>query len=119
MNYYPGICIIEIERVALLESRHGNRFLRRCFTSEELRYCTGRSARHSRLASRLAAKIAVRRALLLADVKPPPLAGLEVKRDEWGKPSIHADRPIPCSLLLSLSHSRDYAVASAIIERMD
>lgn len=125
MTYYPGICMIEIERVRTAEERFGSRFLKRLFTPAELSYCGAGAARHQRLACRIAAKFAVRSALRQAGLDPLPWLALEVRRDEWGKPSINlnpmrercANRPAPCSLHLSLSHSRDLAVASAIIAR--
>jgi len=125
MAYYPGICMIEIERVRTAEKRFGNRFLERLFTPAELSYCGAGAARHQRLACRIAAKVAVRSALRQAGLSQLAWLALEVKRDDWGKPSINltrvrercTNRPVPCSLSLSLSHSRDLAVASAIIAR--
>jgi holo-[acyl-carrier protein] synthase len=123
MAYYPGICMIEIERVRTAEERFGSRFLKRLFTPAELSYCGAGAARHQRLACRIAAKIAVRSALLQAGLNQIPWLALDVTRDEWGKPSIDltgtrercSKRPVACSILLSLSHSRDLAVASAIV----
>ncbi|MEJ2745019.1 MAG: holo-ACP synthase [bacterium] len=125
MEYYPGLCMVEIDRIAAAEKRFGDRFLRRLVTPLELSYCGRGAARHQRLACRIAAKIAVRGALRLAGLVPIPWLDLEVKRDEWGKPSIEVKescrarltQPSPSSILLSLSHSRDLAVASAVIER--
>lgn len=123
MTYYPGLCMVEVGRIASAEKRFGDRFLRRLVTPLELSYCGKGTARHQRLACRIAAKIAVRKALRLAGLGPAPWLALEVKRDEWGKPSIELKegcgartrQPAPCSILLSLSHSRDLAVASAIV----
>jgi holo-[acyl-carrier protein] synthase len=123
MMYYPGMCVIEIERVIALEKRFGERLLRRIFTEGELSYCLPRAARYQHLASRLAAKIAVRRALRQAGMAMPPYRCIEVKRDEWGKPSIAlaysprraGETAAPFSILLSLSHGRRYAVSSGIL----
>ncbi len=117
--------MIEVERIRTAEKRFGSRFLKRLFTAAELSYCGGGTARHQRLACRVAAKIAVRSALLQAGLNPIPWLALDVTRDEWGKPSIdlagacerRTKRPVACSLSLSLSHSRDLAVASAVVTR--
>lgn len=116
--------MVEVERIVAAEKRFGDRFLRRLVTPVELSYCGGGAARHQRLACRIAAKIAVRSALRLAGLGAIPWLALEVKRDEWGKPSINVEesrgtrtKQPPTSILLSLSHSRDLAVASAIVER--
>jgi holo-[acyl-carrier protein] synthase len=117
--------MIEIDRIVAAEKRFGDRFLRRLVTPLESSYCGQGAARHQRLACRIAAKIAVRSALRLAGLAPVPWLDLEVRRDEWGKPSIDVKeswrtrltQPAPSSILLSLSHSRDLAVASAIVGR--
>ena len=55
-----GVDIIEIARVKDVAERHGERFLRRVYTSGEVAYCRGRAPQ---LASRFAAKEAVMKAL--------------------------------------------------------
>jgi holo-[acyl-carrier protein] synthase len=118
MTYYPAINIIEIERVRKATERFGESLLKRLFTEGERAYCEGKAARHQHLACRLAAKTAVRKAFREAGLRAPPWQALEVKRDEWGKPSISCTGvPRSCSILLSLSHSHRYAVASVIIGR--
>ena len=123
MIYYPGICMIEVERIRKAEKRFGTRFVKRLLTPAELNYCGGGRARHQRLACRIAAKIAVRSALRQAGFDPSPWHALEVSRDEWGKPSIgltgvgerRSKKPRPRSVLLSLSHNRSLAVATALV----
>ncbi len=115
MTYYPAICIIDIERVKRAVENFGERFLRRIFTPEELAYCEGKAARYQHLACRLTAKIAARQALREAGLQPPPWRLLEVKNDDWGKPSISCDNSQPSSIMLSLSHTHDYAISSVIL----
>lgn len=121
MAYYSSIYVVDIGRVKKLADRFGKRFLDCIFTEAELRYCIPRAARHQHLASRLAAKVAARKALRDAGLVAPPYRELEVQRDEWGKPSIRiapSKNPgAPFSVLLSLSHSRDLAVAAAVVSR--
>lgn len=55
-----GTDLIEIERIAAVIDRHGERFLTRVFTANELAACAGRT---ESLAARWAAKEAVAKAL--------------------------------------------------------
>lgn len=60
VNVAVGIDIIEVERVRKVYERHGERFLRRVFTEDEVRQCRGKV---TRLAGRFAAKEAISKAL--------------------------------------------------------
>ncbi|MXY36214.1 MAG: holo-[acyl-carrier-protein] synthase, partial [Dehalococcoidia bacterium] len=59
-KFAHGIDIIEIARVRAVLDRHGERFLRRVYTEDEVRHCRGRVPE---LAARFAAKEAVMKAL--------------------------------------------------------
>jgi holo-[acyl-carrier protein] synthase len=59
-KFAVGIDIIELDRVADVISRHGDRFLNRVYTPDEIAHCRGRI---SELAARFAAKEAVMKAL--------------------------------------------------------
>src|SRR5215469_17919430 len=58
-----GIDITEVPRVAESIARFGDRFLRRVFTEEEIRYCESKANRVERYAARFAAKEAAMKAL--------------------------------------------------------
>lgn len=60
MPLVAGADLIEVERIAGVIDRHGERFLHRVFTHNELAACEGRS---DSLAARWAAKEAVAKAL--------------------------------------------------------
>src|SRR5947199_3802851 len=60
VNVAVGIDIIEVGRVRKVFEKHGERFLSRVFTSNEVRQCRGKV---SRLAGRFAAKEAISKAL--------------------------------------------------------
>ncbi|MCX6354396.1 MAG: 4'-phosphopantetheinyl transferase superfamily protein [Candidatus Aureabacteria bacterium] len=121
--HYPGVCILEVGRVETAAKRFGDRFLRRLFTQDELRYCMAGAARYPRLACRLAAKFAVRSALRGAGLAPHAPKALGVGRDAWGKPFIvlreakekRTGRRVRCVATLSLSHSRSMAAASVVV----
>lgn len=115
-----GIDILEIARVRHVAERYGERFLRRVYTEGEIAYCRGRAPQ---LASRFAAKEAVMKALGTG-VRGVRWRDIEVVRDRGQAPRIElhgtalarAERMGLSHLALSLSHSKDYAVASVVGE---
>lgn len=120
---YTGIDLIEIPRIAGVLERYPTRFLEKVFTAEEQRYARGRP---HQLASRFAAKEAVMK-LLGTGVRGMPWKSIEVVRQRGGPPEIvlhgaaraRADRMGITRIALSLSHSREMAVASAVGEARD
>ena len=115
-----GVDIIEISRIAQVVKRYGDRFLHRIYTQGELEYCRGRPPQ---LASRFAAKEAVMKALGTGR-RGLDWCEIEVMRQRGGPPSIRlhgraskvAERRSIIDVALSLSHSREYAVASVVME---
>jgi len=116
--YSVGVDIIEIERVQAVIDRWGQRFLRRIYTDAELDFCRGRVPE---LAVRFAGKEAVMKALgtgrrgvswrdieILSNKRRAPLVFLR------GRARRRAKKLGIEELAISLSHSRDYAVASVV-----
>ncbi len=114
-----GVDIIEIWRVGQVLERYGQRFLDRLFTPEEIAYCRGRPPN---LAARFAAKEAVMKALGTG-VRGVGWKDIEVVRQDSGAPAIllHKRAKNRAQLLgleeitVSMSHSRDYAVAFVVV----
>ncbi|MCL0102543.1 holo-ACP synthase [Dehalococcoidia bacterium] len=113
-----GIDIVEISRIGAAIDSWGDRFLKRIYTEEEIKYCRGRLPQ---LAARFAGKEAVLKALgtgnrrvswrdieILPDRRKAPLVylhgGARSRGDELGIDE----------LAISLSHSREYAIASVV-----
>lgn len=113
-----GVDIIEIDRVAATLARFGDRFLQRIYTTGEIAYCRGRAPQ---LAARFAAKEAVMKALGTG-TRGVGWQEVEVTRKRSGEPGIalhgraatRAEKLGIDRLALSLSHSRNYAVASVV-----
>lgn len=116
-----GVDIIEIERVRRAVERHGERFLQRIYTADELAYCGGRM---ESLAVRFAAKEAAVKALGTGSWRANVCwTDVEVVREaSSGAPALalhnsaydHAQALALAEWSLSLSHSRDYAVAFVV-----
>jgi len=115
MQYCIGTDIIEIARIEQALERWGERFLKRIYTEQEI-------ARYRKkvpsLAARFAAKEAVIKALYQSDVGIG-WRDMEVLSGPGGKPRLHlygrakvcADALGIKSMEISLSHSREYALA--------
>jgi holo-[acyl-carrier protein] synthase len=113
-----GVDIIEIERVEAALGRYGERFLARVYTAVEVGVCRGRV---SELAARFAAKEAVMKALGTG-ARGVAWREIEVLPNHRGKPLVYlhgrakarAERIGLRALDISLSHSREYAVAFVV-----
>ncbi len=113
-----GVDIIEIERIEQAIVRWGARFLGRIYTESELRLC---QERPPSLAVRFAGKEAVMKALGTG-VKGVGWREIEILPDPLGKPLVYlygkaqqrAESLGLDGLDISLSHSREYAVAFVV-----
>lgn len=111
-----GVDVIEIERVQAVLRRHPDRFLARVYTPGELKHCRGRV---SELAARFAGKEAVMKALGTG-VRGIGWREIEILPNRRGNPLVllHGNafkrgEALGLSTIdISLSHSRDYAVAT-------
>ena len=63
MIYGIGVDLVKVARIAAALERHGDRFLKRIFTPQEIGYCQGKARTASMLAMRFAAKEAFSKAL--------------------------------------------------------
>src|SRR6267154_6087894 len=119
-----GVDITEVDRIEAAVKRFGDRFLRRVFTPEEVRYCVGKSNAAERLAARFAAKEAgmkaigtgLRHGITWHDFEVVRLPGQRPNLKFSGKAAEFAAR-LGCKRThLSLSHTADQAIAHVILE---
>ena len=109
-----GIDIIEIDRIQKAVERWGEDFLKHVFTSVEIENAKKFKFPYRYYAGRFAVKEAIFKA-----VGNPDLSWHDatIINDRNGKPVCHFNKiDFKHHLLISISHSRDYAVASAIVE---
>lgn len=114
-----GVDIVEIDRVADLLARHGDRFRQRVYTDREWHDSGGRV---ESLAARFAAKEALIKAL---GSREPALREIEIVRPErtqptmrlWGRAAEIARTLAVRELSVSLSHGRAHAVAVVVVVR--
>ena len=117
-----GTDIVEITRIAQMIERHAESFLNRVFTDEEIRHCQKRKHCNEAYAGRWAAKEAVMKVLGTGFVKGIGWKNIEVLAETSGKPVVHlsggaadhAQKIGISQVLITISHCRDYATATAI-----
>lgn len=119
-----GTDIVHIPRIAAAFDRFGDRFLQRIYTETEQQDCgciSQPTPNINQLAGRWAAKEAVAKALLTG-FRGLSYTDIEVLRQPNGAPQVFlhgnaavlADSWGKCQWQLSLSHDRDYCVATAL-----
>ena len=117
---YVGVDIIEIDRIAKVRDKFPVRFLQKIFTHGEQQYCRGRAPH---MAGRFAAKEAVMKALGTG-TRGVGWREIEVVRRPGTAPEIvlHGRAATRARTIgtrrvaISISHSRNFAVASVVIE---
>ena len=119
-----GVDIAEVPRIKAALERFGKRFLSRVFTLQEAQYCLSKANAVERLAARFAAKEAgmkaigtgLRHGITWHDVEVVRLPGGRPNLKFSGKAREFADR-LGCKRVhLSLSHTKEQAIAYVILE---
>lgn len=117
-----GTDIIEVKRIEQSIERYGQRFLDRIFSHKEQAYCLKHRDAGRHFAGRFAAKESVAKALGTGFTEGLGWLDIEIGNDENGKPSITLSKHVAEAyqsphVHLTISHSKDYAVAFAICEK--
>ncbi len=111
-----GTDIIEIERIESSIKEHGDKFLSRLFTDQEIAYCKKHKHAVKHFAGRFAAKEAIAKAIGSGFGKSLSWKDIEILPDENGKPIV----TMPMyDIMLSISHCNTFAIATAIAFSID
>ena len=118
-----GIDIVEISRLRKAIERRGDAFLTKIFTPREIAYSNSRRFSYQHFAGRFAAKEACLKALGVPRSTSIQWTQIEVLNDREGRPRIelHKDalrlkkKRLVDDIVISLAHSKNYAVANAIL----
>ena len=116
-----GIDIIEVARVRATLEKHGERFERRIFTPEEIRYCTAHAHPWPHWAARFAAKEALYKSVPAGTLRALVWAEIGVVNESSGAPHFEffgeTRRDLEgWSFALSISHTRELAVAQVVAQ---
>ena len=120
MEIYTGTDIIEIDRIK--DAIKSDTFIKKIFTEKEIEYCESKKdpARIQSYAARFAAKEAIFKAIskvLLLDYGME-WKSIEILKEETGRPYVNLKidntKKQNLKIDVSLSHIKDYAVATAV-----
>ena len=117
-----GIDLVECRRIEEILGRHEERFLRRILTPREIDYVRGKRHEVQHIAGRFAAKEAILKVLGTGWRAGISWKDMEILNDALGKPEVKlsggcaaiAARLGIARVLVSISHTEDFATASAI-----
>lgn len=117
-----GTDIVEIVRIGQMIEWHGEHFLQRVFTEDEIRYCHDRKQCYQHFAGRWAAKEAAMKSLGTGFIRGISWREIEVCSLKSGAPVMklhggtrdYVDSRGIGEIMISISHCRAYAMATAI-----
>ena len=127
MQIKTGIDIIEVERIKDSIEESGDNFLKRIYTEEEIKYCSGKNKnKYQHFAARFAVKEAAFKAVstLLDEKYSISWKNIETTNAEDGKPNIkfvsltkEVEKNLKkiVSIDVSISHIKEYAIANVTI----
>ncbi len=119
-----GIDLVEVARIRDLLNRHGERFKERTFTADEKAYCDACADPAMHYAARFAAKEAAAKAIGTGLwSQGVDWRDIEVVREASGRPTlrlhrqakVHAENLGASNSLISLTHTREHAMAQVIL----
>jgi len=122
MIYGLGTDIVEVDRIAQMIARHGDHFLARVYSVEEIEHCRPRREAAQHFAGRWAAKEAVMKALGTGFTKNVGWVDIEIRVRPSGQPYVVLQGPTReyaeslgvGEILITLSHTPTIATATAI-----
>jgi len=123
MIFGLGTDIVEVFRMREAIDKWGDSFVSKIFTAREIKYSVSRRFAPQHLAARFAAKEAVVKAFGEPRKFPVQWTDIEVLNDAEGKPVIkfHRDalklkeKKNISDIIVSMSHSKNYAIANVIL----
>lgn len=117
MEIMNGTDIIEVKRIQDDIEKLGNKFLKRIFTENEIKYCEEKKTqKYQSYAARFAGKEAIYKALSKFIDTEYSWKDFEILNDESGKPYVKLGIEIKEleSISITLSHCKEYAVANVL-----
>lgn len=120
-----GIDIVEVKRIKSSVKKWGRRFLDKIYTKRELAYCKAKGAPEQHLAARFAAKEAVYKAFGGDKEISIVWTDVEILNEKNGKPKVLLkgnakklkEKRRISKVVISLSHTKNYAVGNCILLR--
>ncbi len=122
MKIDTGVDLIEVSRIKEALNRWPGRFLDKIFTPREIRYANGKRFYFENLAARFAAKEAVFKAIGNLNLR---WQDVEILNNGEGKPVVYLNKRAKGlvakekikGINVSLTHTKEYAIAQAVVLR--
>jgi|TARA_Y100000310_G_scaffold311826_1_gene358505 holo-[acyl-carrier protein] synthase len=118
-----GTDIVGVARVSRIYEKYGKRFLDKILTPDEKEYCLSHENPSQYIAARFAAKEATAKCFGHGIGAKMEWKHIELRRRKSGQPYIqfseHALKTfcnLECEVYISVSHTKEYATATAIVE---
>jgi holo-[acyl-carrier protein] synthase len=117
-----GTDITECLRIARMIERHGELFISRVYTPDEIKYCQSRKQATQHFTGRWAAKEAILKALGTGWRRGISWRDIEIRNELGGKPVVAVRGGVKeaveqlgvSEILVSISHCRSHATACAV-----
>tara|TARA_B100001964_G_C13928011_1_gene463188 strand:+ start:233 stop:595 length:363 start_codon:yes stop_codon:yes gene_type:complete len=116
---YIGTDIVTLSRIDKIIADKGQRFLSHVFTENEQSICNAKVIPHIHYGGKFAAKEAIKKALLSSNIKKNiPLNNIEIQNRVDGAPKVILinNKEFSENLQVTISHTGEYAIATAILE---
>ena len=114
-DIFLGNDLVEVSRILSSIDKIGQRFIDRIYTKHEQEYCNSKSKPEIHYAGRFAAKEAIIKALKSSGFKQPtPFHLIEIKSGSDGEPIVNLHFLCNGKCRVSISHTENHAIASAI-----
>jgi holo-[acyl-carrier protein] synthase len=117
-----GTDILEVERFESSLNQHGEKFIEKLFTSNEIAYCKKYNDPKERFTARFCAKEAVAKALGTGFGEKLRFHDIEILNQSSGKPLVKLSKEASIKfqfpkIEVSISHTKTYACAIAVAEK--
>lgn len=117
---YIGTDIVSVPKISKsINSLNNDKFVRRIFTFEEVKYCQNKNNPEIHFAGRFAAKEAITKAFLSSEqISSISMKSIEIISGKDRVPQVNLDMTFQFeySCKVSISHTEEFAVAYAILE---
>ena len=117
MKILNGTDIVEVSRIKENIEKHGERFLKRVYTENEIKYCESKKEhKYESYAARFAAKEATYKAVSSKIGKDYLWTDFEIVNEPTGKPKVNLYINVENlkNIEVSISHVKEYATANVI-----
>ena len=116
-NFYPGVDIVDVDRIKSSIEKYQDKFLSKVFNKEEQDYCNSKSNPFIHFSGKFAAKEAVMKAVLSSKkLRALGLKDISIINDKNGAPIVFIYGNSEKSIKISISHTNNQAIAFAIFE---